>query len=185
MSIANELNRITSAKGDIVTAIEAKGVDVPEGTTLDAMGALIEQIGMPETLSGWTVTQEGLSSGTPLGINMRGIIYLIGTSSEGVRYYHVQGYPGTSISGHSVLTASGNSRLQLNYPSSYGSLVYLRGTALTAQTMAEGHQMVIFIEGSSAHYPVICYDSATPGGSFSPPVSNTFQCLDFIIGFED
>ena len=45
MSIANELNRITSAKGDIVTAIEAKGVDVPEGTTLDAMSELIDLIG--------------------------------------------------------------------------------------------------------------------------------------------
>ena len=50
MSIANELNRITSAKGDIVTAIEAKGVDVPEGTTLDAMSELIDLIGAPAIL---------------------------------------------------------------------------------------------------------------------------------------
>ena len=142
-------------------------------------------IPVPETLSGWSVTQEGLSSGTPLGINLNGIIYLIGTSSAGVRYYHVQGYPGGPISGHGVFMVSGNSWLHLNYPSSYGNLAYLRGTALTGQMTAEGHHMVIFIEGSTAHYPVICYDASTPGGSFSPPANNTFQCLDFIIGFED
>ena len=185
MNVSSEISRLEAAKADIAEAIAAKGVTVPSGAMLDDMAALIGQIGAPETLSGWSVTQEGLSSGTPLGINLQGVIYQIGTSNAGVRYYHVQGYPGTPISGHGVFMVSGSSRLQLNYPSSYGSLAYLRGTALTGQMTAEGHHMVIFIEGSTAHYPVICYDVATPGGSFSPPANNTFQCLDFIIGFED
>lgn len=185
MSVSSEISRLEAAKADIAEAIAAKGVAVPSNAMLDDMAALIGQIGAPEALSGWSVTQEGLSSGTPMGINLQGIIYQIGTSSAGVRYYHVQGYPGTIISGHGTFMVSGNSRLQLNYPSSYGNLAYLRGTALTAQAMTEGHHMVIFIEGSNAHYPVICYDMATPGGSFSPPANNIFQCLNFIIGFED
>lgn len=44
MSIRTELARITNAKAAIKTAIEGKGVTVPDGTLLDGMAALIESI---------------------------------------------------------------------------------------------------------------------------------------------
>ena len=44
MSIQSELTRLTNAKAAIKTAIEGKGVTVPEGTLLDGMAALIESI---------------------------------------------------------------------------------------------------------------------------------------------
>ena len=44
MSIQTELTRITNAKAAIKTAIEGKGVTVPDGTLLDGMAALIEGI---------------------------------------------------------------------------------------------------------------------------------------------
>ena len=44
MSIQSELTRLTNAKAAIKTAIEGKGVTVPEGTLLDGMAALIEAI---------------------------------------------------------------------------------------------------------------------------------------------
>ena len=44
MSIQTELTRLTNAKVAIKTAIEGKGVTVPEGTKLDALAALIESI---------------------------------------------------------------------------------------------------------------------------------------------
>ena len=44
MSIQTELARITNAKATIKTAIEGKGVTVPDGTLLDGMAALIESI---------------------------------------------------------------------------------------------------------------------------------------------
>ena len=44
MSIQTELTRLTNAKAAIKTAIEGKGVAVPEGTLLDGMAALIESI---------------------------------------------------------------------------------------------------------------------------------------------
>ena len=44
MSIQTELARITNAKSAIKTAIEGKGVTVPDGTLLDGMAALIESI---------------------------------------------------------------------------------------------------------------------------------------------
>lgn len=46
MSIATEITRLENAKSDISSSISAKGVDVPEGTTLDGMAALIDDIGM-------------------------------------------------------------------------------------------------------------------------------------------
>ena len=44
MSIQAELTRITNAKAAIKTAIEGKGVTVPDATLLDGMAALIESI---------------------------------------------------------------------------------------------------------------------------------------------
>ena len=44
MSIQTELTRITNAKSAIKTAIEGKGITVPDGTLLDGMAALIESI---------------------------------------------------------------------------------------------------------------------------------------------
>ena len=44
MSIQTEITRIESAKTALATAIEGKGVTVPEGTKLDGMAALIEAI---------------------------------------------------------------------------------------------------------------------------------------------
>ena len=55
MGIQTELTRITNAKAAIKTAIEGKGVTVPDGTLLDGMAALIESIeagGGEETLFG-------------------------------------------------------------------------------------------------------------------------------------
>ena len=44
MNIQTELIRITNAKAAIKTAIEGKGVTVPNGTLLDGMASLIESI---------------------------------------------------------------------------------------------------------------------------------------------
>ena len=44
MSVQTEITRIESAKNAIATAIEGKGVTVPDGTLLDGMAPLIESI---------------------------------------------------------------------------------------------------------------------------------------------
>ena len=54
MSIQTELTRIINAKAAIKTAVEGKGVTVPDGTLLDGMAALIESI---ETSSGGGATE--------------------------------------------------------------------------------------------------------------------------------
>lgn len=44
MSIQSEIDRIAGAKTALATAIAGKGVTVPEGTKLDGMAALVEEI---------------------------------------------------------------------------------------------------------------------------------------------
>ena len=72
MSIQTELTRITNAKAAIKTAIEGKGVTVPDGTLLDGMAALIESIeaggGAPSLQSkSVTYTSNGTATITPDG----------------------------------------------------------------------------------------------------------------------
>ena len=44
MSIATEITRLQNAKAAIKTAIEGKGVTVPDATLMDGMAALIDAI---------------------------------------------------------------------------------------------------------------------------------------------
>lgn len=44
MSVQTQIDRLASAKAEIKTAIEGKGVTVPDGTLLDGMASLIESI---------------------------------------------------------------------------------------------------------------------------------------------
>lgn len=44
MSIQTEINRLSTAKNDLKTALTAKGVTVPSGTRLDGYSALLAQV---------------------------------------------------------------------------------------------------------------------------------------------
>lgn len=50
MSIASEVERLESAKSDLKSALESKGVAVPEGAKLDAFPALVQQLGNGDML---------------------------------------------------------------------------------------------------------------------------------------
>lgn len=56
MSIATEITRLQTAKDDLKTAIEAKGVTVPSATTIDGYSALVDQISTGATLQSKSVT---------------------------------------------------------------------------------------------------------------------------------
>ena len=61
MSIATEITRINNAKAALKTAIEGKGVTVPESTTLDGYAALVDALsgGGSATLITKTITENG------------------------------------------------------------------------------------------------------------------------------
>lgn len=56
MSVQTEINRISSAKSAISTAIANKGVTVPSGTKIDGMATLIGQISSGTNTSDATMT---------------------------------------------------------------------------------------------------------------------------------
>ena len=59
MSIASEVERLESAKSDLKSALESKGVAVPEGAKLDAFPALAQQLGNGDMLKS-TYDTEGI-----------------------------------------------------------------------------------------------------------------------------
>lgn len=63
MSIQSEINRLTTAKSDIATAIANKGVAVPSGTKIDEMAGLIAGIQVGVDTSKDTVTEDVLLFG--------------------------------------------------------------------------------------------------------------------------
>lgn len=74
MSIQTELTRITNAKAAIKTAIEGKGVTVPDGTLLDGMAALIESIeaggGSGNFATGTFTTTDDITSNVVINHNL-------------------------------------------------------------------------------------------------------------------
>ena len=74
MGVQTEITRIESAKTAIATAIEGKGVTVPDGTLLDGMASLIESIeagGGDFSIQAGTITfaESYKPSSTPLVIS--------------------------------------------------------------------------------------------------------------------
>ena len=75
MSIQTELTRITNAKAAIKTAIEGKGVTVPDATLLDGMAALIESIetgggGSGNFATGTFTTTDDITSNVVINHNL-------------------------------------------------------------------------------------------------------------------
>ena len=101
MSIQTELTRITNAKAAIKTAIEGKGVTVPEATLLDGMAALIEGIesgGFPNGTFTLTEARNNVTIEHNLGTIPSFAMYIIknATASNNSRIYGCGGIPNVS-----------------------------------------------------------------------------------------
>ena len=72
MSIQTELTRLTNAKAAIKTAIEGKGVTVPDATLLDGMASLIESIeaGGGNFATGTFTTTDDITSNVVINHNL-------------------------------------------------------------------------------------------------------------------
>lgn len=62
MSISTQIARLEKAKADILTALVTKGVQIPDGLTLDDVAALIDQISVDDGKSQIIVTTESGST---------------------------------------------------------------------------------------------------------------------------
>ena len=72
MSVQSEITRLANAKTAIATAIEGKGVTVPDGTLLDGMAPLIESIeaGGGNFASGTFTTTDDITSNVVINHNL-------------------------------------------------------------------------------------------------------------------
>lgn len=62
-NIKTQISRLNGAKSDLATAITAKGVTVPDDTTLDGYAALVEQIDTGVDTSDATATAKDIAKG--------------------------------------------------------------------------------------------------------------------------
>ena len=62
-NIKTQISRLSGAKSDLATAITAKGVTVPDDTTLDGYAALVEQIDTGVDTSDATATADDIAKG--------------------------------------------------------------------------------------------------------------------------
>ena len=105
MSVQSEITRIESAKTAIATAIEGKGVTVPEGTKLDGLAALVESIeaGGGNFATGTFTTTDDITSNVVinhnLGVKPKFIIVLCtesqtysNSSINGLPFYYLYQY---------------------------------------------------------------------------------------------
>ena len=85
MTVQNEITRLAGAKADLKTAIEAKGVTVPEEAGLESYPALVEQIstGIESLDESTPTTLNGIlkGNGTSLGVAVAGVDY-VATESD-------------------------------------------------------------------------------------------------------
>lgn len=56
MSIQTQVQRLETAKADLAEALEAKGVTVPDGSTLDEYAQLVDQITLVTTIPASNIT---------------------------------------------------------------------------------------------------------------------------------
>lgn len=118
MSIASEITRLQTAKADLKTAIEGKGVTVPSSAKLDAYPALVESIqqGGGGNDDNWYLVSDTESTayiykktndttwtnGNPSNINMH--LYMsIYFMYKGEKYYA----PSNLVEGNNVLSKNG------------------------------------------------------------------------------
>lgn len=92
MSIASEITRLQSAKSDLKTSIENKGVTVPSATTLDGYAALVDQISGG---GGGGGLEYETGTWTPASDTARGTITFSNTHTNPPAFYGLSDATGT------------------------------------------------------------------------------------------
>ena len=186
MSVQTEITRIESAKAAIATAIEGKGVTVPEGTKLDGLAALVEAIqggsGNIETIT-FTPADTGAllvdfdTNGIPFAVMCVRNSFVYGDTDP---YY----YDKNEVPMFCILIVKyaeqGNQYPFHIYNSStsyFDGKVYMQGLSVLNGTISANKYAIAVIRHSSAHPRLSVYVDSTGSRGLRVGETYTVICL--------
>ena len=137
MSIQTELTRITNAKAAIKTAIEGKGVTVPDATLLDGMASLIESIQAGGGGGDVLINGKRCLFGTVTPTDGRNSITVLTAAEIGDLFggSFFSNYVGAWWSSALTNTGSGGAVYAIGAKNQGGTPHYMNGTTLTRSRM--------------------------------------------------
>ena len=158
MSIQTEITRIESAKTAIATAIEGKGVTVPEGTLLDGMASLIESIeaGINATVGTITVSSDVNNYVLTHGLGEVPKFFVIGMMEDyktllGKTYILIGAFGFSDVSIQYRITAAS----EVNAPSGVFKEEAITSTRNNKQSLAKANEETITVAYSSGTHKLI------------------------------